>query len=189
MERHFYWVRLGNVPQWLLETPTRDSGEAFDEPWMFVDGRALSDVGSLKARVSHPGAGRAFVFSTIEETPIVSEAVASVFRTLSPDDVQLFPVSIEGVPERYFVVSASRVVDAIDEARCREVHPHDEDDASAEYADEYQWIYGLRINPAKTGGAQVFRLRKFKVAFIVSEQIKAALEQVGNLGVSFESVT
>ncbi|XHF23864.1 hypothetical protein NR792_26225 [Corallococcus exercitus] len=103
--------------------------------------------------------------------------------------MQLFPVTVEGEPERYFVVNATKVVDCIDEARCREVHHYDEDDPSPEHEGEYNWIYGLRIDPSKTEGAQVFRLKKFKTAFIVSEDIKNALEGVGNLGVSFERVT
>ncbi|MBJ6760745.1 hypothetical protein JGU66_08210 [Myxococcaceae bacterium JPH2] len=189
MERDFYSVVLGDVPQWLLVTPTRGSGEAFDEPWLFVDGRVLPDPGALKAQVSHPGTERTFVFSVIEETPIVSEAVAKVFKTLAPDDVQLFPVTIEGVPEPYFVVNATKVIDAIDEARCSEVHHYEQDKHPPEYPGEYNWIYGLQIDPAKTEGAQVFRLKKFKVAFIVSEDIKDALERVGNLGVSFDPVT
>nr|WP_205694672.1 DUF1629 domain-containing protein [Corallococcus coralloides] len=189
MERHFYWVELGDVPRWLLETPTRDSGEAFDEPWMFADGRVLPDLGSLKSRISHPGRKRTFDFSVIEAAPIVSAAIANVFRTLAPDDVQLFPVSIEGVPDPYFVVNATKVIDCIDEARCREVHHYDEDDPSPDYPGEYNWIYGLRIDPSKTEGAQVFRPKRFKTAFIVSEDVKNALEAVGNLGVSFERVT
>jgi hypothetical protein len=44
-------------------------------------------------------------------------------------------------------------------------------------------------HPLKTEGALVFRPLKFKTAFIVSEEVKAALERVGNLGVSFERVT
>ncbi|MFP2900930.1 imm11 family protein [Corallococcus sp. 4LFB] len=189
MDRNFYWVGLADVPRWLIETPTRTSGEAFDEPWLFTDGGILPDPGSIKSQVSHPGTQRAFVFGGVERTPIVSEALANVFRTLAPNDVQLFPVSIEGAPERYFVVNATKVVDAIDEARCREVHHHDEDDPAPGYEGEYDWIYGLRIDPSKTEGAQVFRLKKFKTALIVSEDVKNALEGVGNLGVSFERVT
>ncbi len=189
MKQNFYWVRLGDVPQWLVETPIRDSGESFDEPWMFADGRVLPDPGPIKAVVSHPGKKRAFVFAGVEGSPIGSEALANVFRTLAPDDVQLFPVTVEGASERYFVVNAIKVVDAIDEARCREVRHYDEDDPVPEYEGEYNWIYGLRIDASKTEGAQVFRLKKFKIAFVVSEDIKKALEGVGNLGVSFERVT
>ncbi|WP_208752639.1 imm11 family protein [Corallococcus carmarthensis] len=189
MERYFYWVRLGDVPQWLIETPTRCSGEVFDEPWMFADGRVLEGPGCMKALIATPGKRRAFVFSVIERAPIVSHAIASVFRALAPDDVQLFPVMVEGEADPFFVVNATKVVDCIDEARCREVHHDDEDAPSPEDEGEYRWIYGLRIDPSKTEGAHVFRLKKFKTAFIVSEDIKNALEGVGNLGVSFERVT
>nr|WP_244982165.1 DUF1629 domain-containing protein [Corallococcus exercitus] len=142
----------------------------------------------MRTQISHPGAKRAFVFSVIEQAPIVSEAVANVFRAIAPGDVQLFPVSIEGEAEPYFVVNATRMIDCIDEARCREVH-HRPQDSFPEYEGEYRWIYGLRIDPSKVGGAHVLRPRKFKTAFIVSEEIKSALEEVGNLGVSFERVT
>ncbi|WP_238539770.1 imm11 family protein [Corallococcus macrosporus] len=182
-------MELGDVPRWLIETPTRDSGEAFDEPWMFADGRVLPDLGPLAARIAHPGTRRSFDLSVIEAAPIVNEAIADVFRTLASGDVQLFPVTVEGAPERYFVVNVTKVVDAIDEARCQEVHHYDEDDPSPDYPGEYNWIYGLRIDPLRTDGAQVFRLKKFKTAFIVSEDVKNALEAVGNLGVSFERVT
>jgi hypothetical protein len=188
VERKFYWVEMGNVPQWLIDTPTRASGEAFDEPWMFAEGRVLSDPGHLKAQISHPGTKRAFVFSVIEKAPIISEAVANVFRTMAPTDVQIFPVSIEGESERHFVVNVTKVVDCIDEARCQEVQ-HYPEGSFPEYEGEYRWIYGLRIAPSKTEGAHVFRLMKFKTAFIVSEDVKNALERVGNLGVSFERVT
>ena len=60
--------------------------------------------------------------------------------------------------------------------RCREVQHYAEGDPFPEYEGEYRWIYGLRIDPAKTEGAHVFRPKKFKTAFIVSEEIKAALE-------------
>jgi len=143
----------------------------------------------MQALVSTPGEKRAFVFSVIEKAPIASEAVTHVFRSLAPNDVQLLPVFVEGETEHFFVINATRVIDCIDEAQCQEVQHYDEDDSFPEFEGEYRWIYGLRIDPAKTEGAHVFRLKKFKTAFIVSEDIKNALEGVGNLGVSFERVT
>jgi hypothetical protein len=188
VERNLYWVRLADVPHWLLETPTRDSGEAFHEPWMFADGRVLPNPGPLKVQISHPGEKRTFVFAGVEETPIGSEAVANVFRTFAHNDVQLFPVSIDGEVGRFFAINVTRVLDCIDEERCLEVQ-HYSEGSFPEFAGEYRWIYGLRIDPAKTEGAHVFRLKKFKIAFIVSEDIKNSLERVGNLGLSFERVT
>ncbi|GMU04825.1 imm11 family protein [Corallococcus caeni] len=189
MARHFYWVNIADVPQWYITTPVPASGGAFAEPWMFGEGHPLPAPGPIKARVRNPGQKRTFVFAGVERSPIVSEAVANVFRTFAPEDVQLLPVSVEGEAEPYFVVNATRTVDCIDEAKCREVQHYAEDDPFPEDAGEYRWLYGLRIDPSKTGGAQVLRPKKFKTAFIVSEEVKTALEAVGNLGVSFERVT
>ncbi|RKG60000.1 hypothetical protein D7X30_10325 [Corallococcus sp. AB011P] len=129
------------------------------------------------------------MFSPIEQVPIVSEAVANVFRALAPDDVQIFPVVVGEESMSYFVVNAVKVVDCIDEAKCREVQHYSEEDPFPEYAGEYRWIHGLRIDPSKAEGARVFRPKRFKTALIVSEEVKEGLERVGNLGVSFERVT
>ncbi|QSQ12155.1 imm11 family protein [Myxococcus landrumensis] len=189
MERNFYWVNIGDVPQWYLSTPVPASGGAFEEPWMFGEGQSLPVPGATKVRVRSPGPKRAFVFAGVERTPIVSEAVANVFMSRAPDDVQLFPLSVEAESELYFIVNAVKAPDCIDEARCREIQRYAEDDPFPEYAGQFRWIQGLRIDPEKTEGANVLRPLKFKTAFIVSEVVKTALEAVGNLGVSFERVT
>ncbi|MGE6760311.1 imm11 family protein [Corallococcus interemptor] len=156
---------------------------------MFAEGRILQDPGPMRSRIAVPGEKRSFVFSVIEKAPVVSAAVANVFRTLAPGDVQLLPVSVEGETEPYFIVNATRTIDCIDEAGCREVHRYTEDDPFAESVGEYRWIYGLRIDPSKTEGASVLRPKGFKTAFVVSGEIRSALEGIGNLGVSFEDVT
>lgn len=189
MARHFYWVDRADVPQWLIATPIPAAGGEFEDPWMFGEGSHIPDPGPMKALVDLSGERRTFVFTGIERAPVVSEAVADVFKMLAPDDVQLFPVTVEGEPGLYFVVNARKTIDCIDEANCREVHLYDPDDPEPERRGAYRWIYGLRIDPAKTEGACVFRPKRFKTAFIVSEEIRAALEKVGNLGVSFERVT
>ncbi|NOJ98752.1 hypothetical protein HMI51_38260 [Corallococcus coralloides] len=129
------------------------------------------------------------MFAGVERVPIVSEDVGNVFRMLAPDDVQLFPVTVEGESASHFIINAIKTVDCIDEANCEELQPYDKDDPAPERRGAYRWISGLRIDPAKTEGAFVLRPMKFKTAFIVSEAVKNALERAGNLGVSFERVT
>ena len=83
MERQFYWVEMADVPQWLIA----DAGTG-------IRGKRLTSLGCSqmvaffqtldpsRPEISHPGEKRTFVFSVIEKAPIVSEAVANVFRTL-----------------------------------------------------------------------------------------------------------
>ncbi|WP_224372446.1 imm11 family protein [Hyalangium versicolor] len=156
---------------------------------MFGEGRLLPNPGPIRALVRNQGKRRTFMFAGVESVPIINEAVAHVFRAIAPDDVQLFPVTVEGDPERYFIVNASRTIDCIDEASCREVHRYGQDDPVPERRGAYRWIYGLRIDPSKTDGARVFRPKRFTTALIVSGEVKDALERVGNLGVGFEHVS
>ncbi|MBN9686035.1 hypothetical protein JYJ93_26660 [Corallococcus sp. NCSPR001] len=48
---------------------------------------------------------------------------------------------------------------------------------------------GMRIDPAKVGGAKVFRTWGWPVALIVSEEIKETLERAGITGAKFTDVT
>ncbi|WP_407940283.1 imm11 family protein [Myxococcus faecalis] len=156
---------------------------------MFTDGRLLSDPGPILARVRHRGSPRAFVFAGVQRVPVVSEEVGQALKTLAPGDVQLFPVSVEDVDERFFIVNVVRVVDCIDEAGSTGVQHYAEDDPFPERAGEFRWISGLRILPEKTEGARAFMLKRFKHPIIVAEEVKEALERIGNLGVMFKRVT
>lgn len=187
--RHYYWVEIAGVPQWFIATPTLASGEKLKVPRMFRGGRRLPGTGPLKAAVKQQGERRSFMFVGAEGIPVGNEQVASVFRELASDDVQLFPVEVVGESGQYFIVNAVKTPECIDEAKCREVHVYTQEDSAPERMGNYRWIYGLRIDPLKTEGAHVFRPARFTPAFIVTEEVKAALERVGNLAVSFERVT
>jgi hypothetical protein len=154
---------------------------------MFTDGRPLIDPGPIKAPVGEPGVRRDFVLAGLEDRPVISEQVANVFRELAPDEVQLFPVEIEGQTDHFYVLNATKHFKCIDEANSLEVQFFGEDDP--ERAGQYRWVYGMRIDTSKTGGARVFRPWGYSLSLIVSEEIKEALEQVGNLGVYFKRVT
>ncbi|WP_223765897.1 imm11 family protein [Corallococcus sp. AS-1-6] len=124
-----------------------------------------------------------------DRLPIANEQVANVFRELAPADVQLFPIEIEGAPERYYVVNATRRFKCIDEAKCREVQVYPLDGAVPERVGEYRSISGLRIDTSKIEDARVFRPMGWELALIVSEEVKEGIERVGNTGVFFNRVT
>ncbi|RKG63795.1 hypothetical protein D7V80_29360 [Corallococcus sp. CA054B] len=189
MAREFYAVEIGNVAQWGLDTPVPVGGGALDDPWMFVEGRPVMDPGPLKTVPFHVDVKRTFSVANADRTPIANEQVANVFRELAPDDVQLFPIEIEGTPERYYVVNATRHFKCIDEANCREVQIYPPDGAVPERLGEYRSISGLRIDTSKIEDARVFRPMGWELALIVSEEIKEGIESVGNTGVFFNRVT
>lgn len=105
------------------------------------------------------------------------------------DDVQLFPVDVEGTPERYYIVNAIKRFKCVDEERSREVQVYPSDGAVPERVGEYRSISGLRVDISKIENARVFRPMGWEIALIVSEEIKEGIERIGNSGVYFNRVT
>ncbi|MFP2961526.1 imm11 family protein [Myxococcus sp. 1LA] len=186
---NFYDIGVAEVPQWVLELPVPASGGELDDPWMFGDGRHLPDPGPLKSRPFRDGPQRSFSVANSGRTPVADEQVASVFLELAPDDVQVFPIEVAGAKEPLYVINATKCFKCVDEKSSKEVQIYPPDGVAPERVGTYRAIYGLRIDPSKTEGARVFRIQGYSSALIVSEEIKNALEEVGNLGVSFERVT
>ncbi|MFB1478857.1 imm11 family protein [Corallococcus sp. RDP092CA] len=186
---NYYDVGIADVPQWVLELPVLASGDELDDPWMFGDGRRLPEPGLLKSRPFRDGPQRSFSVANSGRTPIADEQAANVFRKLAPADVQVFPIEVAGARKPLFVINAARCFKCVDETNSKEVQIYPPEGVAPERVGTYRAIYGLRIDPSKSEGARVFRIQGYSSAFIVSEDIKTALEAVGNLGVSFERVT
>ncbi|MCP3099243.1 hypothetical protein LZ198_10210 [Myxococcus sp. K15C18031901] len=189
MTHDYFAVEIGDVPQWSLDTLEPVKGGALEEPWMFVEGKRVADPGPLKMRPLQTGAERTFSVAHSDRTPIADEHVAHVLLELAPHDVQLFPVEIEGASRRHFIVNATKRFDCIDEANCREVQRYPSEGAVPERAGEYRALSGLRIDPTRVEDAQVFRPLGWELALIVSAEVKAALEHIGDTGVFFNPVT
>jgi hypothetical protein len=142
--------------------------------------------GRLKVPIDVPG--RALEFSvTGLGTPIVHVRVAHVFAERAPEDVQLIPVDIDGYPEQYLILIATKLIRCIDEKASR-VQFWREEDGLPEKVGKYFSVRGMRIDKSKVGAAKVFRTEGWNIALIVSEDIKEALERIGATGTRFTQV-
>jgi hypothetical protein len=156
---------------------------------MFGDGRPVPDPGPLKSRPFHAGPQRSLSVANDGRTPVADERVARAFRELAPDDVQVFPVDVEGATKPFYIINVKKCFRCVDEANSRGVQMYPPDGVVPERVGTYRAIYGLRIDTSKTENARVFRVQGYQSALIVSEEIKNALERIGNLGVHFERAT
>ncbi|WP_408889048.1 imm11 family protein [Myxococcus faecalis] len=172
-----------------LSDPVSVEGRKLNSVWFFTSGAPVLQRGRLKLTVEPPGRPLDFSLAGAGLTPVVHATVASVFRELAPDDVQLLPVEVEGESEPYFILVATRLMRCIDERACAEVAHYTAQDAPPERVGHYRTVKGLRIDPEKTGGARVLRTWGWPVSLIVSEGIKEALEHAGVSGVRFAEVT
>jgi len=191
MAKRFFGMRIDvYVPgRWYLDDPQDLSGQEVDDIWAFVQGRPVELRERLRIPIFQPGKPLDIEFAGAGQAPIVSERVAAVFRELAPQDVQLFPVEVEGRTEPYFLLNVAREVRCIDDAACDEARLWTPEDGRPELVGEYHVVSGLRIDVSKVGDARVFRLWGWHPPIIVNEEIKDALERVGHVGALFTAVT
>jgi len=119
--------------------------------------------------------------------PVVHVRVASIFAELAGDDVQLLPVDVEGQPDQYLILVATRLIRCIDEKASR-IRLWTHEDGAPHMIGRYASVRDLRIDKAKAGNAQVFRCEGWIGPLIVSGEIKDALERMGATGTRFEEV-
>ncbi len=173
--------------RWVLGTPTDGQGQEVDDPWMFYRGQRLPDMGRLKLPIDVPG--RALDFSQAAfAAPVVSPRVASVFSELAPEEVQTLPVEIEGQPEPFFILVATKLIRCIDERASRYVEIWRPEDGRPDKVGKYRDVRGMRIDPSQVDDAKVFRPWGWAIALLVREEIKTALEHMGASGAEFEEV-
>jgi hypothetical protein len=174
--------------RWELDDPMDQQGQAVDDPYAFRAGHPLSGEGHLRFPIYRPGKPIDFSLAGTGATPVVSARVVPIFTELAPSDVQLIPVEVEGQPDPYYILNATRLIRCIDDARTAEVLYWMPEDERPEKTGTYRDVYGMRIDPAKVGEAKVFRTWGWSIVLIVSEDIKDAMEHTGVTGAKFKEV-
>src|SRR5689334_14487744 len=97
------------VPRrWHLDTPIDSQGrKVFD--WDFTRGAPVQVKGRLKIPIEIAGGPLDFTWAGLS-IPVVHVKVASMLAERAPGDVQLIPADIEGHPEQYLVLVATRLI-------------------------------------------------------------------------------
>ncbi|WP_404366642.1 imm11 family protein [Corallococcus coralloides] len=175
--------------RWLPGEATNAQGQEIDDIWQFADGVPVQIDERLRIPISHPGRIVDYSVTSVGGAPVVHRRVASVFKELAPDEVQLIPVDVEGQSEPYFILVATRTIRCIDDQESAEVLYWKPEDGRPEKTGQYRSVMGMRIDTMKVGDAKVFRPWGWTVALLVSEDIKDALERSGATGMAFREVT
>lgn len=171
--------------RWHLDTPRDSQGQEVDD-WDFKSGAPIHLEGRLRIPVEI--AGRPLDFSEAGiRIPVVHVRVASVFVELAPRDVQLLPVDIEGQPDQYLILVATKSIRCIDE-NASKVQFWQPADGLPEMVGKYYAVDRMRIDRAQVGDAKVFRPQGWETALVVSGDIKEALERMGATGTKFAEV-
>lgn len=111
--------------------------------------------------------------------PVVHVRVASLFAERAPEDVQMLPVDVEGQPDQYLLLVATRLIRCIDEQASR-IQLWTHEDGLPDMVGRYASVRDMRIDKAQVGSAQVFRCEGWTGPLIVSGEIKDALAHERN---------
>lgn len=178
---------MGILDRWELGDPMDGSGQ---ELWNGHFSKGLPLSIQPPVRMGMYKQGRALDFSTTAlGVTVIHDRVKTLFEQLGiQGQMQLFPVTIDGQPDRHYIVNLLQTIRCIDDARCEEVGYRTAEEGYEEGIGEYYKVVGLRIDPSKVGDVEIFRPWGWPVSIIVSERIKRALEMAGVTGTRFTEV-
>ena len=171
--------------RWHLTTPTNSHGQEVDDR-QFLYGTPVHIEARLKFPTEIAGKPLDFTQAGIG-VPVVHVRIASMFAELASDDVQLIPVDVEGQPDQYLMLVATRLIRCIDETASR-IRLWTHEDGLPDMVGRYASVRDMRIDKAQVGNAKVFRCEGWMGPLIVSGEIKDALTAMSATGVRFEEV-
>lgn len=175
-----------HVPgQWTLDSPVDVRGE-WIVPKQFFQGVPVQLEDEPFVPLHLPGIALDYSEAIVG---VLSQRLFALWQRLGiQDEVQLIPARVEGQAEQFFLLNTLRIIRCVDESRCAEVTFWEPDDGYPEKVGQYRSVMGLKIDPTAVGTAQVFRPWGWKVALIVSERVKQAMEAEGLTGARFVEV-
>lgn len=161
----------------------------FSDEWEFWDyvtvGKLPSVNTDLKVGIRDKGIRLDLTMGDFEIL-VANECVAELFLD---DDVLKIPIKIIGIEsESYFILVIKKELDCIDRENSIFKIWEENNDIRPDKAGQYRNFQKMVIDPNKTEGLDIFRIKGFSVAVIVSERIKLAFETKGLTGVKFKDV-
>jgi hypothetical protein len=187
--RYFRLCQNMRVPgRWVLrETDLDERGQKL-EPWLFDRGELVTVEAAPMLVTSLPGNPLDYSETGLN-TPVVSSRVVSLLERLSvQDEVQIIQARVEGYSEPYFILNTLKTIRCIDDTRCEEVVYWSPEDNRPDKLGQYQNVVGMKIDPARVEGANIFRPWGWTVTLIVSERLKDAMDAEGITGTKFTEV-
>jgi hypothetical protein len=172
--------------RWFLRSPLRGRKEV--DPRLYTDGQPQPDPGPLRIPLRRRGSPMDYTAAD-SAMPVVSEKAARILRDLAPGDVQLFPITVQGRKEPYYIANVTHACACVDEKRSVDVRRWTKDDFRPDLAGRYKVIGKLIIDPKRTAGHHLFRIKDWEVQLIASEELKDAFERAGVIGAHFTPVT
>jgi len=116
--------------------------------------------------------------------PVISKSLKRALEFAN--DIQFLPVIIEEI--QYYIMVVVSLIDCVNESES-EFDLYTKDDlVRPDKAGEYKSFYKIKIDEKKTNGKDIFRLKGYDIAIIISEKIKNIIESINPLTSKFIEV-
>ena len=170
------------VRRWYLDEPTTSDGQHIDAR-QFVRGVAYVGPMPCHVPVQVPGEPLAVNLAAFD-MPVFSREAAQIAEQIAPDEIERFPVLVDLRDGGYEIVNVKCSAACLDEHQSEVMRWH-ATNGRPDKAGQYRMVTKLMIDPARAGGLDIFRIRGWEIALIVSDRLRRALCGVPRLGVSF----
>jgi hypothetical protein len=171
--------------RWFLDEPQSADGDEID-PREFTYGKPY--FGPLPATVPmQPGIRVAFHLAAFD-MPVVTSEVAEMLERVEPEVIERYPIIVDGDIRGYEIINVVATAACVDEQKSR-IMWWTEEDNRPDRLGTYRDISMMTLDPSRTEGHHIFRIRNWEIALIVSERVSQTLEQLDDLGIIFKPVT
>jgi hypothetical protein len=184
--RYFRVVDDLNVRgRWHVGSPESADGNAVDER-VLLEGQQLVVTEPLSFAVRRRGHPLDFTFAD-SDVPLLSARAADVFRDLAGVDAQLVPCRVEGYTEPHYVLNVLALLPCLDRLRSKMTLWRRED-GRADRVGSPRMITELHISADQVAKRHVFRVAEWRIALVVSDDVRRALLAHEVSGPLFEEV-
>ncbi len=121
------------------------------------------------------------------EMPVVTERIAEHLQACCGSAIQLIPATVCGTPGRFEILNVLKILEAIDETHS-EISWRMWKDSSGNERRTYAGISRIVLKREKIHGANIFRLKGWEIALIVSENVKGVLEGLRINGIGYKEL-
>lgn len=188
MRYYLMWQDVSIKEKWILD----DIG--YVNNWNFIDPPVnFMEPGSYSSRVRFDGVEVDYSLAGYASVPVLSEkAVGSLVGLPEVDElyknVVFAPLEIKqkNLKQNYFAMIIETQIDCVDEENSEFSVFDKNDPVRPDLAGTYQNFFNLVIDTSKVGKKNIFRLKKYLGAIIVSEEVKRRFENAGVIGVVFD---
>ena len=155
--------------------------------WQYLYAKPLDEKPNkpIAIELQEKGSSLDFTYAAFE-IPIVNQKVKELF---SEKDVNFYPVANKAFKENYFLMHILNEVECVDEENSTFDKFEENDPVRPDKAGSYSVVYKLKIRKDIEYKNEIFRIRHYDVAVIVSERIKSEFEKLDLKGVVFEEVS